>query len=62
MAPFLRIVAQVIAGILIGKGWFSEETVESIFSDPALDMAIGAVIWGTVELFYYLAKKFGWKT
>lgn len=62
MAPFFRIVARVIAGILIGKGWFSEETVESIFSDPALDMAIGAVIWGTVEICYYLAKRFGWKT
>lgn len=62
MAPIVRILARVLAGFLIGAGWFTEDAAESIFADPAFDMAIGAALWGVTELYYYAAKRFGWKT
>lgn len=62
MAPIVRILARVLAGFLIGAGWFTEDAAESIFNDPAFDMAVGAVLWGVTELYYYAAKRFGWKT
>lgn len=60
MAPIIRILARVLAGFLIGAGYMSDSTVSAIFSDPAFDMAIGAVLWGATEAFYWMALKFGW--
>lgn len=62
MAPIIRILARVLAGFLIGAGWFTESAAESIFSDPAFDMAVGAMLWGVTEGFYLFAKKLGWRT
>src|SRR5690606_32826082 len=58
MGPIIRITARVLAGFLIGAGYMSESTVSAIFSDPAMDMAIGAVLWGVTETFYWLAKRY----
>ena len=62
MAPILRILARVLAGFLIGGGYMSQGTADSIFADPAFDMAIGAVLWGATEAFYWMAKRWGWRT
>lgn len=62
MAPILRILARVLAGFLIGAGYMSESTVSAIFSDPAMDMAVGAILWGVTETFYWLAKRYAWAT
>ena len=62
MAPILRIVARIIGGMLIGAGYANEGTVDSIFSDPAFDMALGAIVIGATEFYYYLAKRYGWET
>lgn len=62
MAPIIRILARVVAGFLIGAGWFTESAAESIFSDPAFDMAIGSALWAGTEAFYWLAKRYGWRT
>lgn len=62
MAPILRIVARIAGGMMIGAGWASESTVNTIFSDPAFDMALGAIVIGATEFYYYLAKRYGWET
>jgi hypothetical protein len=62
MAPLIRILARVLAGFLIGAGWFTEDAADSIFSDPDFDIAIGAVVWALTELYYLAAKRFGWTT
>lgn len=62
MAPIIRILCRVIAGFLIGAGYFTEDAAESVFSDPAFDMAIGAVLWAVTEAYYFAARKFGWAT
>lgn len=62
MAPLIRILARVLAGFLIGAGYMTQGAAESVFSDPAFDMALGALIWGATEAFYWLAKRYGWRT
>jgi len=58
----IRILARVVAGFLIGAGWFTESSAEAIFSDPAFDLAIGALLWSVTEVYYWLAKRWGWPT
>lgn len=62
MAPIARILARVLAGMLIGGGYMSQGTADSIFADPAFDMALGTLIWAATEGFYWLAKRWGWST
>lgn len=62
MAPLIRILARIGAGFLIGAGYMTQGTADSVFSDPAFDMAIGAVIIAATEGWYWLAKRFGWAT
>jgi hypothetical protein len=62
MAPLIRILARILAGFLIGAGYMTQGAAESVFSDPAFDMAIGAVIIAATEGWYWLARKFGWRT
>ena len=66
MGPLLRILARVAAGILIGRGWVSLDTVDQVFNDPASDAAFeiiaGAAVWAGAEGFYALAKRLRWRT
>lgn len=62
MAPVVRILARVLAGFLIGSGYFTEDTANAVFDDPAFDAAIGAMIWAVTELYYVAARKLGWRT
>lgn len=66
MGPLLRIVARVAAGILIGRGWVSLDTVDQVFNDPASDAAFeiiaGGIVWVGTEGFYLLAKRLGGRT
>ncbi|MET3790641.1 hypothetical protein [Aquamicrobium terrae] len=66
MGPLLRIVARVAAGVLIGRGWVSLDTVDQVFNDPASDAAFeiiaGGIVWVGTEGFYLLAKRLGWRT
>lgn len=62
MGPIIRILARVVAGFLIGAGWFTSDAADSIFNDPAFDAAVGAILWAATEGFYYIAKRFGWAT
>ena len=62
MAPVIRILARVLAGFLIGAGFFTEDAADAVFNDPAFDAAIGAVLWAVTEVYYLLAKRLGWST
>lgn len=62
MGPLIRIFARVIAGVFIGQGLLTDSAAEAIFSDPAFDLAVGAVLWGATEGFYWAAKRWGWRT
>lgn len=66
IGPISRILLRVIAGILIGKGWFTAEDANAITSDPELaalvEMGIGGAIWAGTEGWYWLAKRMGWTT
>ncbi len=65
MSVFIRIVLRVLAGYLAGNG-VPPEIVEMVLGDPdvleGLELVIGAALWFVVEVFYFMAKKFGWKT
>lgn len=64
--PIARILLRVLAGILIGKGWFGAEEANSLIADPEFaaiaEMAVGGAIWAATEAYYALAKKLGWQT
>lgn len=62
MGPLVRILARVAAGFLIGRGYMTDTAAETIFSDPAFDMAVGFLIWAGTEGFYWAAKRWGWRT
>jgi len=62
VAPVIRILARVLAGFLIGAGFFTEDAADAVFNDPAFDAAIGAVLWAVTEVYYLLAKRLGWST
>lgn len=62
MGPLIRILARVLAGFMIGRGYTTTEATDAIFNDPAFDMATGFLIWGATEGFYWAAKRWGWRT
>jgi hypothetical protein len=66
IGPIARILLRVLAGILIGKGWFAPEDANALAADPEVaafaEMAIGGAIWAATEAYYYLAKRWGWAT
>jgi hypothetical protein len=63
MTPIIRILLRVLAGFLVGKGFTEAQTLAG---DPELialaEAGVGALILAVTEGWYYLAKRFGWKT
>lgn len=67
-AVIARILLRVIAGVFIGHGM--TDVAHALNTDPdavtiltqALDIAYGATVWGVTEVWYWAAKKFGWRT
>jgi hypothetical protein len=61
-----RIILRYISGALVAYGVFSPEDANALAFDHQLvaDVAIGvgALITLAVEGFYWLARKFGWRT
>jgi uncharacterized membrane protein YeaQ/YmgE (transglycosylase-associated protein family) len=59
-----RILARYVSGALIMKGVLDAQSAAQIASDGALQelitAAIGAVVGGATEAFYWLARKLGW--
>ena len=58
IAPIIRILLRVFAGILIGYG-FHEDAANMLWMD---DQVVGLITWVLTEVFYWLAKKKGWAT
>lgn len=60
----IRIALRYFAAALVAKGVFSPEIGGVISSDPDLSMmaeiAAGAFIGLSAEVWYYLASRFGW--
>lgn len=65
MAPFIRIGLRYLGGYLAARGFLAQSDV-GLFNDPELVAAIsygGAALCALVgESWFFLAKKFGWKT
>lgn len=54
-APFVRILLRIFAGYLIGRG-VSEDTAMQFTSAEVL----GAVMLVLNEVWYFLARRYGW--
>lgn len=63
-----RILLRVLAGILIG--WGAKDVADLVTTDPdiltiasqAVEVAAGLAVWAVGEVWYFLAKRFGWRT
>lgn len=66
--PIARILLRVFAGMLMG--YMSSDVVDNLLSSPdvetlmvaLVDASIGLAIWAATEVYYGLAKRYGWKT
>lgn len=65
-APYTRVFLRYLIGYLTVKGFLPEEVSQMITNDPELLMilnaAVGVALFGIVEGWYRLAKKYNWKT
>lgn len=66
MGPIVRILIRVACGYAIGQQWITEETAEWLTTDPdvvavVID-AFAYAVWGAMEIWYALAKRYGWQT
>jgi hypothetical protein len=62
-APIIRILLRYVAGFLLAKGWLTNpETLQ----DPDITLAIyyvGAAVCGALaEVWWKLARRYGWAT
>lgn len=66
MDVLARIILRYVAGFLLYKGFVSTDMSRMIQFDPDLinwlQIALGLAAGGLAEGWYWLAKKFGWKT
>lgn len=66
--PIARILLRVFAGMLMG--YMSSDVVDNLMASPdvetlmvaLVDASIGLAIWAGTEVYYGLAKRYGWKT
>lgn len=65
MGVFVRILLRVLAGIMIGWG-LPYDWADEITRDPAVlasaEVLVGAALWGVTEIYYGMARRFGWPT
>lgn len=67
-AVIVRILLRVLAGAL--AGWGLRDVGDLLAYDPSVeelllagtDVAIGAIVWAGAEVWYWLAKRLGWRT
>lgn len=62
----IRIVLRYVAGALVINGFLPDELGNSLMNDPqvidVLNVAFGLAIGAVTEFWYFLARKFGWRT
>lgn len=65
-AVLARILLRYIAAALIAKGIFEPQLGNQLATDPEVaryvEMGIGLAVMGATEGWYWLAKRFGWRT
>ena len=65
-APIIRIVLRYLAGFLVARGFLTSDDGSVLASDADLvaliETGIGFVIFAGTEAWYWVSKKFGWKT
>ena len=59
MAPFIRIFLHMVGAALVSMGHIPEDLVRDIVNDPEM---IGAIVIAITWIWYFLAKKMGWRT
>lgn len=57
-----RIILRYAASALFTHGWLSDGESASIATDPDLQMLVAAILIAGTELYYRMAKRFGWPT
>jgi hypothetical protein len=63
MTVFVRIVLRIIAGFLAGKGFAdATELANDAEFVGLVEMGLSGLLLAVSEGWYYLAKRFGWKT
>ena len=65
MSPLVRIALRYIAAVLIARGFLNEGDGNMLANDPELaamiEVAVGAAIGAVTELWYTIARRFGWE-
>lgn len=65
LGVFARIILRVLAGIMIGWG-LPQNWADEIVSDPdalmTAEVVVGGLLWAATEVYYFIAKRFGWQT
>ena len=64
--PISRIILRVLSGYLMAGGWIPEDMAAEISADPdvlqVVQAGVGGTVWAATETWYWLAKKWGWRT
>lgn len=64
LAPLARIIVRYAAGAFVAKGLLSADTGATLAIDPDVinyvDIGLGVAAGGVTELYYMLARRFGW--
>lgn len=66
MAPIIRILLHILFGVLVTRGLMTQSVADMLRADPDVQVIIelvagvaaSAAAWG----WYFLAKRFGWRT
>lgn len=67
-AVIVRILLRVLAGAI--AGWGLRDVADLVAYDPTveemliagMDVAIGVILWAGAEIWYWIAKRLGWRT
>jgi hypothetical protein len=64
MSPLVRILLRYGSGFLIAKGLLDSETGNMLATDPdiarSLEIVLGVAAGAAGEVWYFLAKRYGW--
>ena len=60
MTPIIRIILRYGAGALVAKGYLTPTDASALATDPDILLAAGAILGVVTEVWYALAKRFGW--
>lgn len=60
-AVIARIALRYLAGVLVARGLLGADDAAFLISDPDMQMLAGACIGGAAELWWLLARRFGWE-